>query len=107
MIEVKANVTFGAYRIGRLYQVDPESPQIAGLLAGGYLQPSNDDAVDPASQPSVVDSAGPVLVSDTGVDVGVKRPAKKKVTDGPGEHEPGGSKPGVLPADDEAGKADS
>ena len=43
LMEVKANLSFGAYRVGRVYEVDLDDVTVLSLLGVGYLTPVNDD----------------------------------------------------------------
>lgn len=43
LLGVKANVSFGAYRIGRVYEVDLEDQTVLSLLGVGYFTPVDED----------------------------------------------------------------
>jgi hypothetical protein len=85
-IEVKATRSFEhmgrRYTRGRIYQVNTDDPYVMGLIAGGYLIPTevNDDQVD---------SAGADVVPVGGVDTDLPGRAKKRqrrqVDDGKGD----------------------
>lgn len=40
---VKANLSFGSYRIGRVYEVDLDDVTVLSLLGVGYLSPIDED----------------------------------------------------------------
>lgn len=42
MESYKAALSFGNFRQGRWYDLDPEDPQVKGLLGAGYLIPTVD-----------------------------------------------------------------
>lgn len=88
--EVKANLSFGPYRLGQRIQVDVDDPAVAGLIKAGYLTILRKE---PGSA-AVDDPDGLSRVPGVGVDSGVEQgtPPKrgrgrprKKVADGPGE----------------------
>lgn len=45
-LEVRAALSFGVFRAGRVYEVDIEDDRIMSLLGVGYLEPTSDPEVD-------------------------------------------------------------
>src|SRR5688572_3217785 len=42
LLEVRASLSFGVFRAGRVYEVDIEDDRIMSLLGVGYLEPTSD-----------------------------------------------------------------
>lgn len=84
--EVLAVVSFGNVRRGDRLQVDASAPHVAGLIKAGYFK-----VICEEPDATVDDSERAGNVSDSGVDVGVVRPAKaakRKVSDGEDSRQP-------------------
>lgn len=100
MIEVRAAMSFEAFKAGRLYQVDGDDSRVQALIHGRYL------SVVHSPEPHVVDSDRPGPGADTdlgsGSAAGQKRkPKEKKAVDGQGSdlRDPGDS---IHPGEDVA-----
>lgn len=71
-LEVRATTSFGAFRQGRVYEVDLEDDRMMSLLGVGYLEPTSDleddDAgLDRASELDVGSDSGGAAVHSDGV----------------------------------------
>lgn len=83
---VKANLSFGQFRAGKVYEVDVEDGRMLSLLGVGYLSPvdeeSEDDADDVRGSGDSVPPGVPV--------VGSPQPASEGLSDVDDQAEPAG-----------------
>lgn len=100
----KAAFSFGSYRGGRWYDLDPDDPQVQGLVGAGYLIATVDV---PASGAELFnggdDHAGDGAVSADGVAVAAAPKRKRRVANGKGADLPDGEGPDGEGADHAAG----
>lgn len=90
IIEVKAQLSFDQFRMGKYYRVDADDPRIQAQIHGGYFKATEPAPGDLAPAASSGDASGDL---DSGVPGPKKRAPRKKtlgeeVGDGPGEHRP-------------------
>ena len=95
-MEVKANVNFGQFRAGKVYQVDPTRGMLS-LVGAGYLTEVGDGG-------DIDGTDGAVSGADVVVSAAPKR--KRRVAGGQGEVEPGEGQGDRDSSNDSAGSQD-
>lgn len=92
LIEVKAQLSFDQFRMGKYYRVDADDPRIQAQIHGGYFKATEPAPGDLAPAASSGDASGDL---DSGVPGPKKRAPRKKTQalvdgepDGQGDNQP-------------------